>query len=496
MVTRILFLFLLLPSLLLSEEFTASVSRNQIAPGESFTLSLTLQGASAQGTPFVDKLKQSFIINSQQQSSNTSIVNGRMSSSLTWRYTLIPQKEGEIIIPSISINTTKGPLSSQPIAIKVAKGTAGGDSSDTSNITLTSDVSNARPYKNEPVIYTVRLVSKRDLANIKAEKLNVENAIVESNGEPKVEKKFIDGINVAIIEFSYLITPLKAGSLKIPPLVIQGALPTKRKSRMGFFFDDDFDAFSMMQFNPFALTTEEALLDVQPAVPGMTPWLPARSLTIEETTNIPEFLEAGAPLTRSFKIRAEGVKSSQLPSLSDLQISDSQFKIYADKPEVGDEVQDGKITSYRKEQYTLIPQQAGALTLPAITLGWWDTAKKEAAFAKIPSKTVQVLPSPDNVKSHVSSQPHDDSIASVDQQALQPHRDPVLYGLLAGLAVLLIAAVVWGIALQKKIGRLTDKPVKQKTANTVEKRPASNVKAQRMHSVKNKNEQLPDLNPT
>jgi hypothetical protein len=361
MVKNLIFLFLLLPAFLFSGEFTATVSRNQVDLGESLTLNLTLRDTSAKGNPPIDSLQKSFVINSQQQSSHVAIINGRVTSTTTWQLILIPHTEGEATIPSIRIDTSDGILSSEPITIRAIKGAAAAGPDSSEGITLTTDVSHAKSYKNEPLIYTVRLTSKQSLANVKMEKIHMEDAIVEMNGEPKVYKKVVDGIGMDVIEYSYLMTPLKAGPLKIPSTVIQGGIPIRRKGPRGSYFD----AFSMMpgfdQLKPFALATEEAVLDVQPAIAGMIPWLPARSLKIEETWNESQSLQVGEPFTRSFKIVAEGIKSSQLPSLNDLQINDNPFKVYADKPEMGDEVKDGSIKSYRKEQYTLIPQQSGAV---------------------------------------------------------------------------------------------------------------------------------------
>ena len=268
MVRRLMFLFLLLPLFLFSGEFSASVSKNQINLGESFTLYLTLKGGSSKSAPSIDPLKKLFFIYSQQQSSNTVIINGQVTVSKTWLFTLIPQKEGEVEIPSITLDTSEGILTSEPIKMRIVKGNAAegsSDSSDIKGVTLTTSLTNAKPYKNEPFIYTVRLASKRELANIKMEKIDIEDAIIEANGEPKNYEQVVDGIRVGVIEFSYLITPLKAGPLKIPSSIIQGVIPIRRKSQRGSFFDDDFDPFSMMhgfdQLKPFALATEEAMLE-------------------------------------------------------------------------------------------------------------------------------------------------------------------------------------------------------------------------------------------
>jgi len=501
MVVRLIFLFFLLPPFLFSGEFTASVERNQINVGESFTLNLTLKDTSAQGAPSIGALKKTFSINSQQQSSNTVFMNGHRSSSITWRVALTPQMEGEATIPSISINTSDGTLTSDPIRISVVKGNPTASDSDIKEITFTADVSQAKPYKNEPVIYTVKLASKIDLSNIRVQKLNIEDAIVESNGEPKIYKRIVDGIKVDVIEFGYLITPLKAGPLKIPAIIIQGDIPIRRKSRQGSVFDDSESFFRMLAFDqlkPFTLATEEVVLDVQPALVDMNPWLPARSLRIEEIWDESQTLQAGEPIIRGFKIVAEGIMSSQLPSLNDLQIKDNSFKIYADKPESGDEIKDGTIHSFRKEQYTLIPQQSGALTLPEISLAWWDVAKKERVFAHIPSRTLQIKGGVENAKSQITRTEEERlPIPAFRNELVQ--RDSIFYVLMAGLAVLLLSAILWVIALQKKIGRLTEKAgtgdLKIADKPDSSRQPLrSNAEARR--PTKDKNEKLPDLNPT
>ncbi len=500
MVNRLFFLFLLLPFFLVSGEFIASVNRNQIKLGESLTLNLTLKDASPKGSPTIDSLKQSFFINSQQQAHNTVMINGQFTSSIIWKFVLIPQKEGEVTIPSISIDTSIGLLSSTPLTIRVIKGAAAdSDSSDIVGVTLTTDVSTINPYKNEPIFYTVRLTSKRNLANIKMQKLNIEDAIVEANGEPKIYEKTVDGSNVGVIEFSYLITPLKPGSLKIPSSLIQGDMLVKRQAHSGSFFEDDFDPFSFMQgfgrAKPFALASEEVVLDVQPALAEVTPWLPAKSLNIEESWNEAQPLQVGEPLTRVFKLVAEGIKSSQLPNLNDLHIHDPLFKIYADQPELGEEVKEGSVKSYRKEEYTLIPQQAGDLTLPEISIAWWDLTKKEKVITRIPSRTLHILPRPEStVKSQTSSNLEMNLSPSIPQ-SIVIQRDPLWNILIAALTILLLAAIIWGIMLQKKIMRLTKDADELKTTHP-EKHLVHFHHAKERSSKKNKKEQLPDLNPT
>lgn len=501
MVKYLIYLFLWLPPLLFSAEFTANVNRNQINAGESFILNLTLKEASAQNPPSIDDLKQSFFIHSQQHASNIVMTNGRITSSTSWKIVLTPQKEGEIIIPSISINTSEGTFSSQPITMNVIKGnSSASDTSDINGLTLTTDVSKAKPYKNEPIFYTVKLSSRLDLVNVKIQKFNMEDAIIEPNGEPKVYKKVVDGINVNVIELSYLMTPLKTGLLKIPSFAIQGEIPMKRQSATRSSFDDDFEPFFMLsgfdRLKPFMLTTQEEVLDVQPAIAGVTPWLAAQSVKIEEIWDEAQTLQVGEPIIRSLKIVAKGILSNQLPSLNEQQMGEHHFKIYADKPEMRDEIKDENIYSSRQEQYTLIPQQSGVLTLPEISVIWWDVTKNEKALALLPSRKLEILPSPENTKSHISLTDEEKSTLPASQDiSIQNHA--FLYALIAGLVALLFAVFFWVIALQKKIRRLAEPSAELRIASPKEKsRQSLYSQSKQKLPGKDKKEKLPDLNPT
>jgi hypothetical protein len=493
MVMRLIYVSLLAPFFLFSAEFTASVDRTQTNLGESFELVLTLKEASARGIPSLQPLRQTFLINSQQQSSNTVIVNGEATTSTSWRFSLVSQGEGQWEIPSISIETSEGTLSTDPIAIEVVKGNpATLESSGLEGLNLTTILSNEKPYKNEPFVCTFRLASQRNVANLQLQKMDLEDAIVEPIGEPKVYDKVEKGMRVDVIDFSFLITPLKAGPLKIPSVTLQGGIPIKRRGYSGFLFDNSFDPMSIMQgfdrLEPFTLRSEEKVLDIRPAAAGMNPWLPARSLKIEEIWDPSQTLQEGEPITRSFKIVAEGVKSSQLPNLNDVQFNGNLFKIYADTPQTSDEVKAGHVKSLRKEQYTLIPQDSGDLTLPEITITWWDVVNEEKRVTRIPARTLHIAPS--NYLTKKMTPAVEEAPAPLEAP-VAPKESSFLYYVIAGLILLLTGSTACGFILYRRIKSLTVSPKEIKGA---EKKQA--VPLVKKVPKKEKKEKLPDLNPT
>lgn len=466
-------------------EFTASVSSTKMRLGDSFSLSLTLKDISPTEAPVVTALKQHFSLNSQQNSTSTSIINGKVSSSIIWKLSLTPKIEGVIDIPSITVKTAEGFLSTQPITLNVVQDSTPQTGVDNVGLSIVTDVSNAVPYKNEPLIYTAILTSKMPLYNIQTQKMQMDDVIVELLGEPELKERVIGGVLLNIVEFNYLITPLKTGSLTIPPIAIHGAIPQKSKGQTGSFFSDDFDPFAFIQgfdrLKSFTLMTEEIQLDVQPTIAEVSPWLPAKALTLEEMWPNDQALRVGEPFSRGFLINAEGVKASQL-HLEDLQASSSTFKVYADKPEEQEKMVQDSIHSMRKEHYTLIPQQAGTWVLPEISISWWDTIKKAKRTSTIPARTVQILPATEIATASAPQDIASNNTPTVATEASSVRLPMLLYGIIGILTLFLTVALLWGFRLQRKIASLT----KDK------KSPSPPVKA----IQKEKKEKLPDLNPT
>jgi|GEM_PF-6034826 len=476
---------------LVAGEFTASVSNTEVPLTESFSLLLTLTDCSPKSAPSLSSLEKDFLIHSEEHSTSTTIINGKVSSSITWKLSLTPQIEGAIEIPPICVLTSEGLLSTSPISLQAVKSSTSSSGRDGNEISITTHVSNTAPYKNEPLLYKAVLTSKMSLHNVQAQKIQVKDAIVELVEEPKLEKKVIDGVLLNVVEFTYLITPLKTGALTISPMDIQGAVSEQRNGQYR-----DLDPFALLQgferFKPFALKANEMNLDVQSALPEMSPWLPAKALALEEVWKNGQTLRVGEPFSRGVLIKAEGLKASQLPHLEDLQSQGSTCKVYADKPEEEEKVSQGILYSMRKEQFTLIPEQSGSLVLPEISIDWWDSVKKEKRTSTLPARTVQILP-PLEMINYVaqSSSPDTTVLSSSDNKPF------LLYTIMGGLTFLLAAALFWGFKMQRKIASLSHpsstkpKPIKLPKAKPKKPKslPAVVVK-------KEKKEKLPDLNPS
>jgi hypothetical protein len=407
---------LIFPLAAFAASFTATVDSPDAATGESVSLQLTLTGAQPKGNPDTQVLAKDFDIAGQSQTSETSIINGMMSSNLGWQLTLLPKHDGHLTIPPVSIDTSSGSLATQPVALDIggpatsasgkAQGTTQNHFSRTAPVTVTASVDTNTPYQNQPVIYTIRVVAHADLSNLSLGDVVADGAIVQPQGKPAVTDSVENGQPVKVLEFHYLVTPMQAKEITISPVRLQGAVESQNDIPIpGHLHGGMMDPFSLFQsmgmgrfsgfatMRPFSVSSNTIELKTRPPAVEMDPWLPLKNLRIEQTVDPQQPVRIGDPITRTFTLTAEGMGGSQLPNLES-QLTSPNYKIYADKPKTEDSI--GKssagIAGRREESFNLIPLKAGHLTLPNVKLAWWDVTTDRIAYAEAPEVVVEVLP--------------------------------------------------------------------------------------------------------
>jgi hypothetical protein len=102
--------------------FTASLDRGTITLGESATLSLAVEG----GTPNNIQLPQipELRVVSSGSAQNVTFINGQASSTITYHFTLTPNRVGDYTIPALAVDVAGQKLTSQPLMLKVQPPTA------------------------------------------------------------------------------------------------------------------------------------------------------------------------------------------------------------------------------------------------------------------------------------------------------------------------------------------------------------------------------------
>lgn len=112
----------------------ATVSENRVFIGEQFTLSIEIQGRSLRNVelPDIPELQGIRVLTSNpSRGQSISIVNGRTSTSTTYRYTLIAMDQGMHRIPPISISIDGEEHQTNPISLEILEKSSLQDDSET-----------------------------------------------------------------------------------------------------------------------------------------------------------------------------------------------------------------------------------------------------------------------------------------------------------------------------------------------------------------------------
>lgn len=113
-------------------EFSATASSTQVGTGEPFRITFSISNAS-HVSDFQPPAFRGLQVLSQQQSQSTSIINGKVSQSISFIYILQADNQGRFTIGGASARVDGDNLKSNPITITVEKGVASSPQSGNPN---------------------------------------------------------------------------------------------------------------------------------------------------------------------------------------------------------------------------------------------------------------------------------------------------------------------------------------------------------------------------
>lgn len=364
----------------LANTLTARVDRTTISADETLNLEVIFEGAQTNSTPDFSVLSKQFEILNNQKSMQHSIMNGRVSASTQWSMTLLAKSTGQLLIPPFSL---EGQVS-RPITITV-KNAQTDPVSGLQDVFLETEVSKESAFVQEQIIITYRLYFNRSVDSLDREELNIDSARIEELPTVKFQK-VVNQKPYGVAEFRYAVFPDASGVIKIPEKVWTVRTTDQANTRAFPFGNSG-------RFKLHRVKTDALNIEVNPKpddYPLDQPWLPAKNVSISDQWSRPssEFV-VGEPITRTVVIKAAGVSSEQLPPVVNTSNTD-QFKFYPDQPNQENNVETDGVVGTRTESVAIVPQQAGELTLPEVSVTWWDTDEQAIKTATLAAQKVFV----------------------------------------------------------------------------------------------------------
>lgn len=351
------------------------LEEDQVELGQSFSLTLNLDGADVDAIPDLSVLQKDFTVVGSEHNIRYEVINGKAQSSGEWTILLIAKHSGQLTIPAIPL----GKSATAPASIEVV--TAGASPRQTKNtndadaiedIMVKTQVSEQNPYINQQVILTVKLYNSRQLMDASYEPPRVSNALMVSLGQEKRYQSMINGRNYVIEEQQFALFPQNSGELKIQPPSFTALVYDLQPSRVH------------IQAKPITLNVKPVPNDYQ-----FKDWLPAKNLILSDTFDQnTSALPEGSTLVRTITLEATGLPAELLPEL-DFGNPDT-YKVYPEKSEGTNQSRQGNLVGSTQTKVTYFLNQSGLITVPAVKVPWFNVKTGKIAMAELPAFTINV----------------------------------------------------------------------------------------------------------
>lgn len=359
--------------------FEASLERNIVYLGESVQLNLQFHGTTDIPAPTLaetDGLQSRYV----GPSTMMSIVNGRMSSSVTHIYNLVPLKAGNFQIGPLKIEHEGDTYNSNTLTLEVLDNASSGsghaqeqkkpDINLRDRVFLKMQAAKSRAYINETVLLTIKLyVSNIGVRDIQFPEFKHDDISAGNFDKPLQYQEQTGGTVYDVVEFRTQLFGTKSGEFKLGPSKLKANIITRQKKRMPLsplddFFRDDFFGGGY-EATPVELASDALTLIVLP-YPDKKPddfkgAVGDFNLNVEAA---PSEVKAGDPVTLKMVITGNGNFSTVTsPALKHSE----DFKTY--EPQVKQE--GGKMIF----EQVLIPMTEAVKKLPEVSFSFFNPVK-------------------------------------------------------------------------------------------------------------------------
>jgi len=324
-------------------------------------------------------------------SSSTQIINGKMSTQTSYSYVYYLQavKEGKYVIAPAIFTLKNKTYSSDSLRIEVVGSTTQKQNSQQANTNSETDseveangkdlfinlyVNRKEIFLGEPVVATVKIYSRVNIAGINEIKFPSFNSFLKSDIDtPPLTSLRQENVNGTIygsgVIQQFLLYPQVTGEINIDPVQISVLVQQKTRGDSDPFFGDFFSSYQTV---PKAAASQSLKIKVKP-LPGVQPVdfsgvvgkLELKASLNKESVNVNDAV--------NFKITISGNGNLRIAAPPVLKLS-PDIEVY--DPKISDDLKNGLngTTGQKSFEFLLIPRHDGDFTIPPVTYSYFNIA--------------------------------------------------------------------------------------------------------------------------
>lgn len=472
-------LLVIITTMLVTTEVVAEVSvKTEVSPragskDDLFLFTVTIEGARSAPPPTLTD-DTDFDVSLLGPRTAISIVNGVMSSRISYVYHLTPRREGDLRTPKISVTADGTTLTAVPLVVPVGAGlgTLSGQHKDQGDLLfLRQTISPTTVYEGEQTVHTLSVYTRVDLNDLTLEEPTNDGVWQETIADNQRSMRQVNNIEYTSVEALKALFPLRSGTITIPARKLKAKIPDEKSRDRGALsldpFSDSFfqQFFNQVEFKPVTVTSNELTLTVKP-LPAITAQekKTAPPVAIVGPTSIRadyplDAINTGETKTISIEVTSEG----NLNTLKTIPLEvPSRFKVYEERPEVRTDRSHGRLVTRKTFKYSILALSPGLARIPGAKLTFFDPTKRAYEVATTSDIAFPVRGqdlSASNSQQARASQPQSGSVTSssntVPTMAPLPIAPPLEYeepsfvervsGYISVQFALLVLAAVCGI---------------------------------------------------
>lgn len=444
----IFILLLLCAGTVLGQSFTAQVAKTTVATGEQFEVQFTINTSSADRyTP--PSFEGFQVVGGPNQSSSMTSINGNVTQSISIGYILVALKEGTFTIGSASLRSNGKMLSTNPITIKVVKGSPRQqqqmqqqqmdmddvvDSRPSSDIRkdifIHAEVDKTNVYLGQQLTVTYKLYTRVGIVNYNLEKAPDLNGFwsqdiksTQQNTTMQVEMYKGQRYNTAELRKTVLF-PQRDGNLTIDPMILTFVVrqPVASRDPMEQFFGGGYrDVKIKVQSAPVTIRVKPLPEAGKPAGFAGAVGLFSVSADVDKKE-----LKANEALNYKLNIKGSG----NIKLLKEANINPpADFEKYDPKITDSVDVTEGGVKGTRTLTYLLIPRHEGNYTIDALPFSYFNPSTGRYVTVSTKAFNIKVNKGTDaagNVTSFAGTDQHDVKLLNKDIRYIKTG-DPDLY---------------------------------------------------------------------
>ena len=345
------------------------------------------------------------------QSSSTSFVNGKRTSSftLTYTYTLVANKEGAFTISPATIKVSGDTYTSNGVRITVLPPDQQSSSQSTNRAAGQGEPTAQRSNVNEENIFIRTLVSKTKVHEQEAILLSyklyfagVDVAQFTNNtrlpefkgflkqelemGEIQTELEHYNGRNYqTAVLYRTLLFPQRSGEIKVEPAQFEAVLRVQNRAQVRSIFDDFFGSYTTVT-KP--LTSPGTTIHVDELPAGKPAGFSGGVGQFNISSRISSTdLQANEAVTFTLTIQGTGnMKLLKTPAID----WPEGFEVYDPKVTNNFKTTTSGLSGTKTIEYLAIPRAGGTYTIPAMPFSYYDTQADTYKTVSTPEYTLTI----------------------------------------------------------------------------------------------------------